>query len=244
MSVPGLFTHGSPNYRLPHPRIPTRLLLAAHAAFIEAFAMLRAAPPAGFLLATAHEKTITRQLKDILANDLLPNGTVAGFSRTFFSKVTRDEELSSYDGTHPDKKPDMLLGLKRPDGARVISDQDALFVECKPVDATHSLTSEYGIEGIRRFVEGEYAWAMTSAMMVAYVRGTYTIAKHLRANLTKNAADARFGKPTHPRKVLSSSKGPKHEELRRTKHGRAFPWPATGKLAMPIALFHSWHDCT
>ena len=61
MSVPGLFTHDSPNYQLPHPPVPTRLLLAAHAAFIEAFAMLRAAPPAGFVLAIALEKEITRQ---------------------------------------------------------------------------------------------------------------------------------------------------------------------------------------
>ena len=80
-----------------------RLLHAAHAAFVEAFAMLRAAPPAGFVLATAHEKVITRQLKDTLANDLLPNSTVPGFNKTFFSYVTRDAELTSYDGSIPTK---------------------------------------------------------------------------------------------------------------------------------------------
>jgi len=244
MSVPGLFTLGSPSHRLPHPAIPTRLLLAAHAAFVEAFTMLRTTPPPGFLLAHALEKEITRQLKDILANDLLPNGTVPGFSKTYFSYVVRDAELTSYDGTHPDKKPDILIGVQRPDGARVIADQDGVFVECKPVDANHSLTSEYGVEGIRRFVEGEYGWAMNSAIMVAYVRGGFTIAHHLRANLRRNTNDPRFGRPTSPRRMPGSPEGVKHEALRFTRHRRAFRWPATRKPATPIMLVHSWHDCS
>lgn len=244
MSVPGLFTHGSANHQLPHPPIPTRLLLAAHAALIEAFSMLRAAPPDGFVLATALEKEITRQLKDILANDLLPRGTVPGFNRIYFSYVVRDAELTSYDGTHPDKKPDILLGVQRPDGARIIADQDGIFVECKPVDATHSLTSAYGVEGIRRFVEGEYGWAMKSAFMVAYVRGSYSIAHHLRANLKKNTKDPRFGSPTSPRTIPGSFRGTKYEALRFTTHRRVFRWPANGKSATPIMLVHSWHDCS
>lgn len=244
MSVPGLFTHGSPNYQLPHPPIPIRLLLAAHAAFIEAFSMLRATPPSGFVLATALEKDITRQLKDILANDLLPHGTVPGFNKTYFSYVVRDAELTSYDGTHPDKKPDIVLGLQRPDGARVIADQDGVFVECKRVDATHSLTSEYGVAGIRRFVEGEYGWAMKSAIMIAYVRGGFAISQQLTANLKRNAKDPRFGSPTSPRTIPGSAKGAKHEALRFTKHRRAFRWPATGKPATSIMLVHSWHDCS
>jgi len=205
--------------------------------------MLRAAPPRGFVLATAHEKVITRQLKDILANDLLPNGTIPGFDKTFFSYVTRDAELTSYDGKHPDKKPDIFVGLQRSDGARIIADQDGVFVECKPVDRSHGLTPAYGIEGIRRFVEGEYAWAMTSAFMVAYVRGGFTVARELRANFKKNNADARFGKPTLGRILPGSSKGLKYEALRSSRHRREFRWPANGKLAAAIVIYHSWHDC-
>jgi hypothetical protein len=239
----GLFTHGGPHNQLPHPPISTRLLLAVHAAIAEAFAILRAKPPAGFVLSNSLEKEITRQVKGILANFLLPNGAVPGFNKTFFSYVIRDPELTSFDGTHPDKKPDIVIGLQRADGARVIADQDALFVECKPVDANHSLTSEYGIAGILRFVKGEYAWAMKSAMMLAYVRGNYTIAQHLRANLQKNAKDARFGSPTSPRKIPGSVSRSKCDALRFTNHRRGFLWPITGKLATPIMIVHSWHDC-
>ena len=244
MSVPGLFTHGSPRHHLPHPVIATRLLLVAHAAFVQGFTMLRAAPPVGFVLATALEKDITRQLKDILANDLLPSGSVPGFNKVYFSYVVRDAELTSYDGKHPDKKPDIVLGLQRPDGAYVIADQDCLFIECKPVDAAHPLTSEYGLEGIRRFVEGEYAWAMESAVMLAYVRGNSTISQHLKSNLKKNRNDSRFGKPTSPRKVPGSLSGPKYDALRFTKHRRSFNWPANGRSATPITIVHSWHDCS
>lgn len=238
----GIFTHASPNHQLPHPPIPIRLMLAAHAAFVAAFTMLRTIPVEGFVLATALEKEITRQLKGILVNYLLPNGTVPGFSKTYFSYVVRDSELTCFDGTHPDKKPDLVLGLQRPDGARVIADQDALFVECKPVDTDHPLTSEYGIAGIRRFVEGEYAWAMRSAMMVGYVRGNYTIGGNLRSNLKKNAQDSRFGNPTAPRQIPGSGRGDKYEALRFTKHGRPFSWLSTGRRATPITLLHSWHN--
>lgn len=205
--------------------------------------MLRAKPPSGFALDTALEKEITRQLKDILANDLLPNGTVPGFNKTYFSYAVRDAELTSFDGSHPDKKPDIVLGLQRPDGAWVIADQDALFVECKPVDDSHRLTTEYGGNGIRRFVQGEYAWAMRSAMMVAYVRCGFTIAKHLRENLKKNKTDTRFGKPALMPCVPGCVKGALSEALRATRHCRTFAWPANGKTATAISLFHSWHTC-
>ncbi len=244
MSVPGLFTYRSPRHRLPHPAVATRLLLAAHAAFAEAFSMLRAKPPKQFVLATAQEKEITRQLKDILVNHLLTTESVPGFNKIFFSYVVRDSELTSYDGKHPDKKPDIVLGLQRPDGARVIPDQDCLFVECKPVDANHPLTSEYGLEGIRRFVEGEYGWAMETAIMLGYVRDGYTIGEHLRANLKRNSKDPRFGQPTCPRKMRGSSSTCKYEALRSTKHRRNFKWPANGKSATPITIVHSWHDCS
>jgi hypothetical protein len=244
MSVPGLFTHGSQHHHLPHPAIPSRLLIAAHSAFMQAFEMLRAAPPDGFVLSTAKEKEITRQLKDILANTLLPHGTVPAFSKLYFSYIVRDTELTSYDGKHPDKKPDIVLGLQRPDGSRVITDQDCLFIECKPVDSTHSLTSDYGLEGIRRFVEGEYAWAMESAIMLAYRRGNYTIAKHLSSNLRQNFADPRFGAPTPLRKLPGNESKSGQEGLYFTKHKRTFKWPANGRSATPIVLFHSWHDCS
>ena len=67
---------------------------------------------------------------------------------------------------------------------------------------------------------------MTSAMMVAYVRGGLTIARELRANFKKNKADARFGKPTLQPIVPGGAKGTKHEALRASRHRRDFKWPA------------------
>ena len=59
------------DYRLPHPHVPVRVILTAHLALTKAFEVLRADPPSGFLLATAKEDEITRQLHWIMENRLL-----------------------------------------------------------------------------------------------------------------------------------------------------------------------------
>jgi hypothetical protein len=110
--------------------------------------------------------------------------------------------------------------------------------------AVQQAPSFLGLAGIRRFVEGEYGWAMETAIMLAYVRDGYNITEHLRSNLKNNSQDLRFGKPTAPRKILGSSSGVKYEALRSTQHGRNFKWPANGRSATPITIVHSWHDCS
>ena len=70
MNVPGFFT-ALPAHRLPHPPVPLRVILTLHLALIKAFELLRANPPAGFILSTAAEDDITRQLYTILEDRLL-----------------------------------------------------------------------------------------------------------------------------------------------------------------------------
>lgn len=242
MSAPGFFTHNSSSYELPHPPIGGRLILVAHLAFIRAFEMLRTAPPPGFILSSAKEDDITRQLDDILANDILPNESVAGFNRNFFRHVGRASELTNVDGKHPAKKPDIVLSLSSENRPRVISNQDALFVECKPVEKTKSLGSHYCNEGISRFVIGDYAWAMREAMMLAYVRHNYTTKKHLRDVLGKNGSK-NLGRPTSPKIVAGGQATKFSQPLCYTHHERSFVWPSNAKRASRLKLFHSWHDC-
>lgn len=61
MNMPGFFV-ADPDYRLPHPRIPLRIVLVAHAALTRAFQLLRAKPPTGFIFANAKEDEITLEL--------------------------------------------------------------------------------------------------------------------------------------------------------------------------------------
>jgi hypothetical protein len=241
MSAPGFFTHKSAHYRLPHPRIDPRLILVVHAAFVTAFEMLRVNPPSGFVLLSANEDSITRQLDDILSNRLLPSGSVPGFNSTFFRDVIRAPELTNVDGQHPAKKPDLVLRLNRENAPSIIPNQDGLFVECKPVQQSRAVGSHYCDLGIQRFINGDYAWAMREAMMVAYVRNRFTIRGNLQPALrakTKQLGTLKQAKP-----VTGSKAVPHAEVLHYTTHRRSFVWPSTGRQATQLQLFHSWHDC-
>src|ERR1035441_3170555 len=80
--------------------------------------------------------------------------------------------------------PDLLvdfIGLP----PRAMNSQHGLFIECKPVDADHTVGAHYCDKGIIRFVRGDYAWAMQSAMMIGYARAGYTIIPKLSDALAR-----------------------------------------------------------
>lgn len=240
MSTPGFFV-ADPDYGLPHPKIPLRLILVAHLALTRAFELLRAQPPVGIVLSTAKEDEITLELYRLLEDRLLGTGAVAGFDRRRFRNVVRAPEIPNYDGTHPAKKPDLVAFLMEREHLSVRPSQDALFAECKPVDDAHPIGKHYCDSGIQRFVNGEYAWAMQEGMMIAYVRGGRTINTHLAPVLASGNRQAALGAPGAPA-VVSPTVGV-GEPLQFTIHQRSFPWPRRYGKASAIQVFHSWHHC-
>lgn len=237
MSRSGFFTTGL-LHRFPHPAVPVRLILATHAALTLAFKILRTDPPEGFRLEDAGEDEITRVLKDILEDHLLDNGEVAGFDRRRFRNVVRAPEISNYDGSHPAKKPDLVLFLLRREHRNVRSSQDGIFAECKPVDDSHAIGQHYCDKGIARFVDGDYAWSMQDGLMVGYVRGTRTLLQNLSPVIAVNPRHEKLGSPLAPAEVQGGEPHPLHT----TEHGRRFSW-ANGQPACRIKLYHSWHCC-
>lgn len=238
--MPGFFV-ADPDYRLPHPQIPLRLILVAHLALHRAFELLRAHPPAGFVLSTAKEDEITFELYRVLEDHFLDSGAVAGFDRRRFRNVVRAPEITNYDGTHPAKKPDLVAFLMKREHLSVRPSQDALFAECKPVDDAHPTGQHYCDSGIRRFVTGDYAWAMQQGMMVAYVRGGRTIETHLAPALTSGTRQVELGAPGSPEIVVPQVCS--GEPLQFTMHQRSFSWPGAHGKACDIQIFHSWHRC-
>jgi hypothetical protein len=242
MSVPGFFSRGI-SVRLPHPRVDDRVILKVHETIIRAFELLRAEPPKGFMLSSALEDDITRQLEWILENRLRHHGEVPGFDSRSFGKITRANELTNYNGTHLAKKPDLVFDLKRDALRDLLHTHDALFVECKPVDKKHPIRSDYCDAGLRRFIDGDYAWTMQEGMMVAYVRDGRTIAKSLVPELAKRARQGDLGRPTSPSPLSRSRPSKTAEALHVTVHERAFAWSGGQGRACPIRMFHSWHAC-
>lgn len=242
MSIPGFFSQGV-SYQLPHPGVDERLILIVHAAVTRAFELLRQHPPTGFVLASAKEDDITRQLEFILENRLRPHGEVPGFDSRSFGRVSKAPELTNVDGQHPAKKPDLVFDLKR-ESFQVLHTHDALFAECKPVDRRHRIPSCYCNDGMHRFINGDYAWTMQEAMMIAYVRDNHTIAEHLAPNLASPRLHAALGSPTPPVQVPASGSHERAEALHITTHQRVFLWPGGRGQACAIRIFHSWHSCS
>jgi len=224
----GFFTHGI-EYTLPHPQIPQRTVLLLCKVIKRAWQLLSKMPPSNFILQSENEDTITQVLVEIIENRLRKSGDVNGFNCALFGKVTREPKITNVDKKHPDKMPDIFFDLKR-DQLPILSDQDGLFVECKPVDLNHSIFSCYCKKGLIRFVNGDYAWAMQDAMMVGYVKGNYSF---------KKLASVLDGKKSAVLKTTNHSAVDKYT-IYCSSHNRDFEWPESRGHACPISVAHLW----
>jgi hypothetical protein len=223
----GFFTQDI-EFTLPHPPIPQRTILLLCKVIRRAWQLLAENSPTGFILHAEKEDTVTQMLVEIIENRLRKNGDVDGFDSARFGRVVREPKITNYDKKHPDKMPDIFFDLKR-EKAPVLSDQDGLFVECKPIDGDHPLFSCYCQKGLIRFVNGDYAWAMQDALMVGYITGHYSYEK-LASVLNKN--DSANLKTNNHSEIVPS--------IYRSNHDREFEWPESCGHACQISVSHLW----
>jgi len=242
----GFFTLGVPpdRYRLPHPRLGLPVILLIVRVLCRAFDILREEK---FKLAQAKEDQITAALRAVIENNLRQTGSVPGFNRSSYESVVRQSEVANYDGNHPAKEPDLCFKLRHDDaGPRmVLSEYDALFVECKPVDTTHFAGRDYCDYGLIRFVVGDYAWAMQEGMMLAYARDGRTIADHLipamkQQNRMTSLATVELPQPYG---AVDAAAHARAEPIHISTHRRGFSWPDKKGKATDITIYHLWHDC-
>ncbi len=226
----GFFTHGI-EYTLPHPKIPQRTVLLLCEVIKKAWQLLEEKPPSNFILQCANEDTITQVLVDeIIENRLRKSGEVDGFNCALFGKVIREPKITNFDKKHPDKMPDIFFDLKR-DQLPILSNQDGLFVECKPVDHGHPILSCYCQKGLIRFVNGDYAWAMQDALMVGYVKEPYSFKK--LASLLDDAKKSAALKTANHSAVDEYA-------IYCSSHNRDFEWPESRGRTCPILVVHLW----
>ena len=148
--------------------------------------------------------------------------------------VGRGTESISFDGSHLEKRPDLSIVLS---GAER---RFPLVAEAKIIDAAEAKTAAlYCENGIRRFVEGEYAWGNREAFMIGYVRDSSSIDPTLKAVLSKAAN-------LHPRRYLVESLpvpvGSGASDLAYTRHGRDFVYGSQRppNSPGPISVWHLW----
>ncbi len=224
----GFFSKGI-EFSLPHPPIPERTILLICLVIKRAWQLLVENPTAGFILDLASEDTVTQMLVEIIENRLRKNGEVEGFNNALFGRVVREPKVVNFNKTHPDKMPDIFFDLRR-DQYSVLSDQDGLFVECKPVDNKHPIWSCYCQKGLVRFVNGDYAWAMRDAMMVGYATSTHSFKK--LASVLDEAKSASLN--THVHFEIDNY------SIFRSKHKREFEWLESHGKACQISISHLW----
>jgi len=222
---------------LPHPTISLAIFLVVEEALRAAWDSLRTHPRSGFDLLNETEDVVTHELYERLYDTVFNKGIVKGFDRQLFTVVTRESKVRNYDGAMLDKMPDLLIGLF--DRLNVFKpSQDWIFIECKPVDTDHSVGVHYCDRGIIRFVRGEYAWAMTSALMIGYTRTGYTISGKLVKALEARVKELPTIAFPHPCK--RSKAGPNSEVAHISSHLRTFSYVETGHQAPDIIIRHLW----
>jgi hypothetical protein len=116
--------------------------------------------------------------------------------------------------------------------------QDGLFIECKPVDSAHAVLAHYCAKGLARFIRGEYAWAMTNAMMVGYTRVGYTIPLKLKGALQGWPLASSDG--CMLRSCTRSEATAISEIVHLTDHDRDFKYMETQRKAPRITIRHLW----
>jgi hypothetical protein len=242
----GFFTFGVPadRYDLPHPKLGAPVILLIRRVLLRAFELLR---EQGFPFATATEDEVTAALRSTIENNLRQSGSVKGFNRRSYEQVVRQGQAANYDRSCLTKTPDLCFKLRHDERAPrpVLSEFDALFVECKPVDARHPATSKYCDDGLIRFVHGHYAWAMPEGMMLAYARNGRTIAEHLHPVMSSQDRMSSLETVTLPTPSQSpvAAAGPNAEAVHVSLHRRSFTWLDGKGPATPIQIYHLWHKC-
>lgn len=244
--IAGFFTLGVPSerYTLPHPRLGLPVILFIRRVLLRAFEKLR---EGGVSLATEREDRITEQLFNVLENDLRQTGEIRGFNPTFYDRVVRHAEVTNYNGQKIGKTPDLSFALRHSEveSRSALSSHDALFIECKPVDTDHPAGSAYCDDGLIRFVNGDYAWAMQEGMMLAYARDGRTIARHLVPAMTTSARSTSLGTVQYLQGCpeISAAACPEAEAVHVSQHRRDFAWPDGKGKATNITVYHLWHRC-
>ncbi|OLE54055.1 MAG: hypothetical protein AUG51_10130 [Acidobacteria bacterium 13_1_20CM_3_53_8] len=223
--------------KLPHPPVSLSVFLVVENGIRAAWELMRTDPRPGFDLLTAVEDEVTHELYQRLYDEVFNKNVVEGFDRQLLTDITRESKVRNYDGTNLDKMPDLIFGLvDRPNVFRF--SQDWIFVECKPVDSSHSVGFYYCGKGIIRFIKGEYAWAMTSALMVAYTRTGYTVIPKLTNALQASSTDMHT--LDFPYQCRKSKAGPSSEVVHITRHSRTFIYIETKRPAEAITIRHLW----
>lgn len=152
-----------PKLTAPFPPWDVERIKIVEEAISAAWQMLLADDVVAVELASASEPVITLRMQDAL-EVILNSGAVNGFSPAVFCPPIRGQELEDVSQKKLEKRPDLTF---QQHVAVPATRHHALFFECKVLGRGRTV-GDYVKDGVGRFCDGRYAWAMPHAGMIAY----------------------------------------------------------------------------
>lgn len=227
---------------LPHPPIMEGVIRVIESAIREAWRQVcKTANKLEIKVEDAYEDQITKELWEYLNEIRTQNPSpVPGFSPEIFESVQREAKWVNCQNTSIDKQPDLVFKFQASHRLTVFGKSaiyDGLFVECKPIDRKHPIKKHYLDQGLSRFVDGTYAWAMQDGMMLGYAGGKTSLNSKLipeLLNLPTQDELRMIGPPVPWRGETIIS------DRCETRHDRNCVYQHNGASAGMIRVRHLW----
>lgn len=154
----------------------------------------------------------------------------------YFESVNVCSGYRDYKDEHI-KQPDFALKPRNNPNPGIDAGYYAIFVEAKVIGNASQQTSEYFIDGVERFLDGRYAWAMPHGLMLAYVRTGQVMFDALTDYLNGRGRALRFNVKHPPVLAKPPNRFPK---VCVTVHTRKWPYVDRPGTPGDIELRHLW----
>jgi hypothetical protein len=224
-----------PTNSYPHPPFPDAVLRAVVSAIRRAWM-----PIAEDERKRGTEK-VTREKERHLNNELRKElfalillwRTQDASAPDMFEMPVVDGAMEDYLGKRLQSSPDLTIRLRdvRPLAANPLF--DAIFIECKRVREGSNL-GPY-TKGMKRFLDGQYAWAVPQAVMIGYLETGQVLPDHLEERIRRNGDGMQVVAYSNNQAVRSSGK----RYLAYTRHERTWTH-RNGDAPGNIELLHLW----
>jgi len=162
----------------PFPKWHPGYVIAIERAIKTIWNNLKSDPQKSAIVLHEEEHNVTEQIQLALEEYRISDLDNA-FNRNSFGWISPGGTYRNFDGTMLKKQPDLVIRLQSIFPGLAHQSYNAIFIECKIIGEGRSV-GDYIQNGIRRFVDGEYAWAMRNTIMLAYVRNLQTLPTSLR----------------------------------------------------------------
>lgn len=192
-----------------------------------------------YLSSYSEEKITTilcHEVTKIMESEIVP-----GFNKSKFETLVRGAKAENFNGIHIEKAPDLTLRRQSLHPGIVANYFDALFIECKLIDKGKT-PLKYIEEGIKRFVVGDYAWAMPHAMMLGYVRDTKTLPDGLMDSYKRNKKKPDVLRCEPIDNICTPDSDSTPPQTHKTRHARLWRHKQYG-CPGDIELIHIWLNC-